>query len=156
MLSKLISPASLWALPFEGEGWTNSGVPLHSKMLPAMTWVPPFLFPRIVWLIVPSSLFWYNCGLITVYPMLSHRQGSSGPCFHYSCEKRQTLMMHFPGIHCAELLRQLVYKTRHKRSLNEDVIRENCFLSRHCRLFMCLYLLLDMTLWILSSIYDSD
>lgn len=121
-----------------------------------MTWIPPFLFPRIVWLTVRSSLFWYNCGLITVYPMLSHRQGSSGPCFYYSCEKRQTLMMYFPGIHCAEQLRRPVYKTRHIRSLNEDVIRENCFLSRHSRLFGCLYLLLDMTLGILSSIYNSD
>lgn len=55
-------------------------------------------------------------------------------------------MMHFPGIYCGEKLRQPVYKTRHIRSLNEDVIRENCFLSRHCSLFGCLYLLLDMTL----------
>lgn len=68
MLSKLTSSASLWALPFEGEGWTNSGIPLHSKVLPAMTWIPLFLFPRIVWLVVPSLLFWCNCGLITVYP----------------------------------------------------------------------------------------
>lgn len=128
------------ASPFEWQDLSKLRGPLHSTMLPLMTWRLLFEFPRIVWVIVISLLLWYSCGLITVCSMLSHRQESSSPCFYYSCEERQTFMMHFPGIHCGEKLRQPVYKTRHIRSLKEDVIRENCFLSRHSGLFGYLYL----------------
>jgi hypothetical protein len=62
--------------------------------------------------------------------MPSHNQESSSQSFYCPYDKRQTFMMHFPGIYCGEKRRLHVYETRHILSLNQDVIKEHYFLSK--------------------------